>query len=592
MIMESDAREQKETQCPVEHGKILGIFRKPGKKTEHQAKKDSLTLLSDPPQAPENKGVFGRLNQRFRSSPEKRTEQKPLTFLKSKIVLKETDPVEKLISDEGYYGDEIPLPPLDPEDETMLIERYWLVPPFTYVKIIKNWEMDLEYEVIEPKVSEKEFILLEETYEELRNVLIYTSPVSKRDVIFDETQVKQIIRSFNPEIANDRLDVLIYFLRCNFAGFGKLDPLMHDASIEDITCNGKNLPVFVYHRKYANLATNIMFHEGELDKYTLKLAQKAGKQMSLTSPLVDGALPGGSRIQITYSDVVSSKGSSFTIRKFKADPMTPVDLISLSTYSAEMIAIIWLCVENGKSMIIVGGTASGKTSTMNAISFFVPPISKIVSIEDTREIQLPHKNWLPLKTREGGKNFDSGDVNMFTLLKSSLRQRPEYIIVGEVRGAEAQTLFQAMNTGHTTFSTLHAGGVKEAINRLTHDPINVPDVMFSALNLMVIQGLQYSAGVGFRRCLSLNEIYVEGDDIRWNPLYEWNLKTDAFDRVYEQSKTLDSIAYTNGWTREELQSQIDVRKRLLERMVDKKIHNINEILHFINELRKMINNAD
>ena len=194
--------------------------------------------------------------------------------------------------------------------------------------------------------------------------------------------------------------------------------------------------------------------------------------------------------------------------------MTPVDLISIGTYSAELMAFIWLAVENGKSMIVVGGTASGKTSTMNAASFFIPQIAKIVSIEDTREIQLPHRNWLAMRTRETGISQTKSDVDMFTLLKAALRQRPEYIIVGEVRGSEAQTLFQAMNTGHTTYSTLHAGGVSEAVNRLTHEPINVPRVMFGALDLMLIQGLQFEEGHGFRRCLSINEMIVNDGDIR------------------------------------------------------------------------------
>ncbi|HNT09138.1 type II/IV secretion system ATPase subunit [Methanoculleus sp.] len=500
--------------------------------------------------------------------------------------MSEVTPVEEFPLPDILSEDELPLPPPDPEEETRTMERYWLVLPFAYAKILKNREMDPEYIIVEPEVSEKEFILLEETYEELRNVLIYTPSSRRENVTFDEDRIKAIIRSFDPEIPEDRLAVLIYFLRRNFTGFGKLDPLMHDRHIEDITCNGANVPVFVYHRKYANLATNIQFDDDELNKYALKIAQKANKQMSLTSPLVDAALPGGSRVQITYSDIVSAKGSSFTIRKFKADPMTPVDLITLGTYNADLMAVIWLCVENNKSMIIVGGTACGKTSTMNAVSFFIPGICKIISIEDTREIQLPHKNWLPLKTREGGKNLAAGDVDMFTLLKASLRQRPEYIVVGEVRGEEAQTLFQAMNTGHTTFSTLHAGGVNEAINRLTHDPINVPRVMFGALDLMLIQGLQYRAGVGFRRCLSLNEIYVEGGNIHWNTLYEWNLKTDAFDKVYERSKTLEHIAYVNGWTAEDLQSQIDIRKDLLLQLVDRKVYDIDVISHHINELRK------
>ncbi|MBP2133481.1 flagellar protein FlaI [Methanomicrobium sp. W14] len=519
--------------------------------------------------------------------------EKVSKFLKSSSKTEKTeikDPVDEIIP----YGEEehYELPAVDEYEKDLIVERYWLAPPFSYVKIVKNWEMDLEYVVVEPKVTEEEYVLLEETYEELRNIMVYTSPGAMENLKFEEKKVKEIIKSFDPEIPEERLNILVYYLRRNFSGFGKLDPLMKDPGIEDITCNGSDIPIFIYHRRYANLVTNIVFSGEELNKYALKIAQKGDKQMSLTTPLVDAALPGGSRAQITYSDVISSKGSSFTIRKFKGDPMTPVDLIRLGTYSSELLAIIWLCVENGKSMIVVGGTASGKTSTMNAISFFIPPVAKIVSIEDTREILLPHKNWLPMKTREGGRNFDSGDVDMFTLLKASLRQRPEFIIVGEVRGREAQTLFQAMNTGHTTFSTLHAGGVNEAINRLTHDPINVPPVMFGALDLMIIQGLQHKGGYGYRRCLSVNEMKVDDGVIRWNPLYKWNLKTDVFERTYTESKALEDIAYTNGWTFEELYSHIDMRKRLLERMTEKKIYDINEISHFIHELRKKTYNAD
>ncbi|MDD1695148.1 MAG: type II/IV secretion system ATPase subunit [Methanoregula sp.] len=494
--------------------------------------------------------------------------------------------VDRILPASALHAELPPLPPLDTVDESRVLDRYWLVPPFSYVNITRDWEMNPRYDIMEPRVSEKELILLEETYERLRTVLIYDSPVKRDQARLEDGEVRQIIREFDPEITEERLGVLVYYLRRNFNGYGKLDPFMHDEQIEDITCNGAGIPIFIYHRRFANLESNITFGNEELNKYVLKIAQKADKQMSLTSPLVDAALPGGARAQITYTDVISSKGSSFTIRKFKADPMTPVDLIMIGTYDSELMAYIWLLVENNKSMIVVGGTASGKTSTMNAISFFIPQTSKIVSIEDTREIQLPHKNWLPMRTREGGKNLDAGDVDMFLLLKTALRQRPEYIIVGEVRGAEAQTLFQAMNTGHTTFSTLHAGGVKEAINRLTHDPINVPSVMFGALDLMLIQGLQHKEGVGFRRCLSLNEMVVEGSEIRWIPLFEWNSMTDHFDRVLTKSAVLADIAYSHGWSEEDLASQVLVRKKLLERMVEKKITRIDEISHFINELRK------
>jgi len=494
--------------------------------------------------------------------------------------------VNRILRDHHPFAELPPLPAIEGVAEDWMLDRYWLVPPYSHVSITRDWEMNIRYEIIEPRVSEKELIILEETYERLRTVLIFDSPTKRDRVRLEDTEIKRIIREFDPEISEERIGILVYYLHRNFTGYGKLDPFMHDEQIEDITCNGAGIPIFIYHRRFANLETNITFGNEELNKYVLKIAQKADKQMSLTSPLVDAALPGGARAQITYTDVISSKGSSFTIRKFKADPMTPVDLITIGTYNAELMAYIWLLVENNKSMIVVGGTASGKTSTMNAISFFIPQTTKIVSIEDTREIQLPHRNWLPMRTREGGRNLDAGDVDMFTLLKTALRQRPEYIIVGEVRGAEAQTLFQAMNTGHTTYSTLHAGGVKEAINRLTHDPINVPAVMFGALDLMLIQALQYKDGAGFRRCLSLNEMVVEENTISWIPLFEWNARTDQFDRVNGKSPVLDSIAYSHGWNNDELETQIMIRKKLLDRMIDLKITRIDEISHFINELRK------
>ncbi|MDD3621249.1 MAG: type II/IV secretion system ATPase subunit [Methanofollis sp.] len=467
------------------------------------------------------------------------------------------------------------LPPANGDDG--LIDRYWLVPPFSYANIVRTDPVTLRYEITEPKVTEKELVVLEETFEHLRTALVYDSPRKRGEMDLDPDLARKVIRSFDPEIADERVEVLYYYLRRNFLGYGKLDPLMHDEQIEDITCNGAGVPLFLYHRRYASIETDCVFDDTELNKFVLKLAQKADKQLSLTTPLVDAALPEGSRAQITYSDIISSKGSSFTIRKFKADPMTPVDLIENQTYDTDLMAHIWLAVENHKSMIIAGGTASGKTSTMNAASFFIPAVAKIVSIEDTREIQLPHANWLPMRTRESANVSGTGDVGMFRLLKAALRQRPEFIIVGEVRGEEAQTLFQAMNTGHTTYSTLHAGSVKEAVNRLTHDPISVPVAMFGALDLILVQSLLYEGGRGFRRCLSLNEVAVEGDEIRWVPLFTWDHRQDRFVRVYETSEVFGDIAYRHGWDRADLDEALAVRRAALETMAAGGVHDPVEI---------------
>jgi flagellar protein FlaI len=485
----------------------------------------------------------------------------------------------------GIAEKEIPSVPCHPPAGTILIDAYWLNPPLASAIISENEKSHLLYSVIEPKLTEKDLIVLEETHELLRSIL-YDSPKRSHASSLDPVLVEKSIQRFDPQISKEKTQILQYYLQRNFQGYGKLDPLLHDDGIEDITCNGPDIPVYVYHRNYGNLPTNLVFSLSELNKFVMKLAQKADKQLSLTTPLVDAALPDGSRVQITYSDVVSSKGSSFTIRKFKSDPMTPVDLIRFGTYDAELMAFIWLCVENRKSMIIVGGTASGKTSTMNALSFFIPATAKVVSLEDTREIQLPHENWLSMVTRETGVTSTKAEVDLFALLKSSLRQRPEYIIVGEVRGREAQTLFQAMNTGHTTYSTLHAGGVEQAINRLTHEPINVPPSMFGALDIMLVQALQYSEGRAVRRCLSLNEIEVHRSDINWKPLFTWDPRNDRFARSAGTVRVLEDIACTRGWTMDEIEHQLQRRRQVLDMLAAGSNTDIETIVQVIDEVRR------
>jgi flagellar protein FlaI len=373
----------------------------------------------------------------------------------------------------------------EPGDDEL--EWYWVAEPFSYVKIKKAPSHGYVYTVYEPPVTALEKTILQETYAHLRDIIVYDTTDADQQEKFTDEKIHGIIREFDPVITTPRLDILTYYLKRDLSGYGPLEVLMRDPALEDLSCNGWDLPVFIFHKVYGSLPSSVVFGETELNQFVLKLAQKANKQISLSNPMVDATLPDGARVQITYSDVVSTKGSSFTIRKFRADPMTPIDLIRLGTYSPKTLAFVWLAIEHHKSLLVVGGTASGKTSTMNAVSIFIPQNAKIVSLEDTREIQLPHKNWLPTQTRELNTEGLKGDIDLFALLKACMRQRPEYIIVGEVRGREAQTLFQAMNTGHATLSTIHAGTVQEAVNRLTHDPINVPAVMFQALDLVVFK---------------------------------------------------------------------------------------------------------
>jgi len=471
--------------------------------------------------------------------------------------------------------------------EERLVERYWLKKGFSYALIGESELFDLFYRIVEPPVSFQERVILEEVHNYLRDVVIFDSLKSKDEVHLTFPEVRKAVHRFSPGMPDERVSVLFYYLDRNLQGYGPIDPLMHDRFIEDISCNGADSPVYIYHNEFGSMPTSLHFTAAEINRYVLKLSQKADKQVSIASPLLDAPLPDGSRAQITYTDVVSSKGSSFTIRRFKADPMTPVDLVRYGTYSPEILAFIWLAVENRKSMIVVGGTASGKTSTMNAISYYIPLTAKIVSLEDTREIQLPHKNWLPTKTRETSSQSGKGDINLFSLLRASLRQRPEYIIVGEVRGPEAQTLFQAMNSGHTTYSTLHAGSVDEAVNRLINPPIDVPKAMFGALDLMVVQLLQYKEGKAIRRCASLNEISVDrNDEIRSHELYTWQPRADRFQRNYNHSRVLDDIGYARGWTRGEVEEQLAIRKHLLELMARKGVTRSAEVSGVFNLIRK------
>ncbi|HNX16972.1 MAG TPA: type II/IV secretion system ATPase subunit [Methanoregula sp.] len=482
-------------------------------------------------------------------------------------------------------GDE-PEPSDMDKPEHGILTRYPVTPPYSSVKIVRMGNAGFTYTIIEPPLLAREKTILRETYAYLRDVIIYDDTGNSIEKHINPAVIYPVFSLYDPTISKERLDVLYYYLKRDLSGYGPLEVLMRDSAIEDMSCNGKDLPVFIFHRVYGSLPTSVVFSEGELNQFVLKIAQKANKQVSLSNPMVDATLPDGARIQITYSDVVSTKGSSFTIRKFREEPMTPLDLINLKTYDPEILAFLWLAIEHHKSLIIAGGTASGKTSTMNAVSLFIPQNAKIVSLEDTREIQLPHKNWLPTQTRElTATGVKGDDIDLFSLLKACMRQRPEYIIVGEVRGHEAQTLFQAMNTGHATLSTIHAGSVQEAINRLTHDPINVSPVMFSALDLIVIQSLYSFGNTRIRRCLSIHEIEVDMQGgIRSTPLYEWDMESDTFIRVNKDSRVLADIASHRGWSAEETRRQLDKRVEFFSLAVEVPRPDIRDLANAIHNL--------
>lgn len=466
------------------------------------------------------------------------------------------------------------------------VKRYWIHEPHVFVSILYDQEKkERIYNLVEPPLSSLEHELLERIYEDLQDVLtleeIERSSKSKEEILFGK--VDELLKDYKVSVSKTSKEKIKYYLRRDLLGYERIDALMNDPNIEDISCNGGKIPLYLYHREYQNIRTNISFSEEVLEAFVLKLAQISGKHLSIGEPLVNATLPDGSRLQATYAREVTSHGSSFTIRKFRKEPFTPPDLILLGTFSPEILAYLWLMVEFNKNMIFAGGTASGKTTSLNAISLFIPPASKIISIEDTRELSLHHENWIPSVTRDAISRDGAGEVDMYELLRQALRQRPEYLLLGEVRGSEALTLFQAMATGHTTFSTLHASSVQEVISRLESEPMNVPSMMILSLNLIGIQVLAYLNGKRVRRLLSLTEITgfdPVTSNFRINEIYRWNQVKDRFEKVAE-SILLSTILEQKGWTKDELQNELRRREEILRYLADKNIRDSKSVTQVI-----------
>ncbi|RXE57436.1 secretion system protein E [Methanoculleus taiwanensis] len=449
-------------------------------------------------------------------------------------------------------------------------ERYWVAEGCSEVCIARNKQTNQdEYLLFEPVLSHFEYDLLERLYEDLRDVLILTEEemaTDRRRVLFEKVQT--LLKEYGLTLEESSLFKLQYYILRNFLGWSRIDALMKDPQIEDISCDGIGIPIFLYHRRYRNIKTNITFEESALNSLAITLAQRSGKHISIGNPMLDATLPDGSRLQLTLGTEVTTRGTSFTIRKFREVPFTPVELIESNTFDVDALVYFWMAIENNRSLLFIGGTASGKTTSLNAVSLFIPPLAKVVSIEDTREITLYHENWIASVTRESVSEGLGATISMFDLLKAAMRQRPEYILVGEVRGQEAQTLFQAMNTGHTTFSTMHAGVVDAAIHRLESAPLNVPRNMIQALDIVSVQALIYQGRERVRRCQEIVELAgidpITGN-LQVNNVFEYDPVSDTFSFT-GRSRIYNEIMEFRGWTREQLEGEIAVRRQILEAM--------------------------
>lgn len=509
----------------------------------------------------------------------------PMGFSKSprrvKLPRGEVDNKKKVeVGEEGWISPFTRLPEL--ERDTLKVEEiYPIIHPYSYARILYDEERKENiYEAIEPTLTEKEEQWLELIKDTLDRTLSYDweSMERKDKEEFLEESVQSFIRSRGLNIEEKSMKRLIYYICRDYVRYGPIDVLMSDDSVEDISCDGEEIPLFIYHAKFESIRTAVMFEkEKVLNSFIIQLGQRCGKQVSVSNPILDGTTREGHRVQATYAKEVSSRGSSITIRRFKKEPFNPVKLIQYNSASPDMVAYMWLMVENGMSMVVAGGTACGKTATLNAATLFIPPGQKIVSLEDTREINLPHDNWIPSTTRTGrsakksAEGRSPGEVTMYDLVKNALRQRPDYIIVGEVRGKEANTMFQAMATGHTTYSTMHADSVESMVHRLENPPINCPRVLLTALNFVIIQTFARVKDEEVRRVQEITELVgfePESDELITNKVFEWDRKSDGF--IYKgHSFNFDTIMEMKNLTQDEMNQEFKTRVEVVNYLVNK-----------------------
>lgn len=463
------------------------------------------------------------------------------------------------------------------------VELYPVNEPYAYIRVVyDNASHEYIYQVLEPELTKAEEELLNEIETRLFETLdVNTKGLTRltaRKALRDA--VDEIILDYGIKLDPVEREKVLYHIEKAFLGDGLIDPVMHDKYIEDISCDGLNTPLFVYHTSYESIQTNLMYSDAnDLDSFVTKLAQRAGKYISISEPMLDATMTDGSRIQMTLGHEVTAHGSTFTIRKFRDEPITPTDLIEWATFSPLSIAFFWLAVENGKSCIFAGGTASGKTTSLNAISLFIPPLAKIVTLEDTRELKLPHPNWIPSITRESFDSGGKGEIDMYELLKAAMRQRPEYLIVGEVRGKEALTLFQAMSTGHVTYSTIHADSVASVVHRIENPPLNVPRNMLNALDLVSVQIQARIGGQRIRRnkqIIEILDIDPRTNELITNEVFRWYPATDEI-RYSGKSYILEEIMEERGWSEARMREELKRRQEILEWMRLKKLRHYKDV---------------
>ncbi|HUJ84409.1 MAG TPA: type II/IV secretion system ATPase subunit, partial [Candidatus Acidoferrales bacterium] len=472
-----------------------------------------------------------------------------------------------------------------------IADKYPLYEPFSQVVIVQD-----------PKTGEFKYVLDElqldplerGIYNRILEILLAEIESPKEQIKdprkFFAQEAKKIVDKYRislgwlPDVSWYKI---IYHAERDLVGFGKIDSFMRDPNIEDISCDGVSKSVYIWHRTFESIETNVQFENDEiLDNMVGKLVHMAGKHVSSAFPIVDASLPGKHRLAVCYRREITPFGTAFTIRKFRDDPYSIIDLINIGTFTEELAAYLWICLENRASIMILGGTAAGKTTALNAMACLIKPGSKIITIEETAELNLSHENWVSLISRQsyglGGNSV--GEVPLFDLVKASMRHRPDMLIVGEVRGQEAYVLFQALATGHGGMCTMHAENLDSAVKRLTQKPMEISPAYIPLMNVVIsVQRVHLvKSGVkkAYRRILSTNEI--AGYE-KYVNIFTWDPVADQQVSFVANSPMFESIAKRVGQTTADLVEETKRRSEVLHWMRQQKIRSYKEVAHIIAE---------
>ena len=468
------------------------------------------------------------------------------------------------------------------------MDEYFVEEPYSTVKIVKSEELGegLYYYAVEDPLDDYEY----ETYQRMIKILSKELAPPVNDEIepakYVFTEAERIAERYGRSLGQFTKagwGRIFHNVVKDLAGYGPLHVIMSDPNIEDISCNGVDVPLFIWHRRYESIPTNIQFtNEQVLNDFIVKIAHKAGKHISSAQPLLDGMLPEKHRLAATFMKEVSTKGSTFCIRKFRADPLSIVDLIQMGTLNEKIAAYFWLLLENKLSFMILGGTGAGKTSILNSTLSLMSGNDKIITVEEVPELSPPVSNWTQFNTRQSFQ-FSSAEapkgITLFDLVKVCLRYRPDYIIVGEVRGEEAYTLFQALATGHGGLCTMHADSLDRAVKRLTSEPMNVAPVyiplMNSAVHIQKVELPQKKQGLSFGR--RVREIVEIEDFEKYREVMTWNPLTDTFKTKFENSVLLQKIAEIKGIKMKDILLELEMRESYLGEIVNSGVRNQRQV---------------